>query len=108
MEIGYNSHSTFGKTFKKHFQISPAAFRKIRQKILRKFKPLSAISDKRSRFRAISLPTRTNEIFMENKANIQIKEMPEMQIASVLSIGVQNIGNAYNPLFLGQFLKYFP
>ena len=27
-----------------------------------------------------------------------IKEMPEMQIASVLSIGVQNIGNAYNTL----------
>ena len=24
--------------------------------------------------------------------------MPEMQIASVLSIGVQNIGNAYNTL----------
>ncbi|MEZ7926124.1 helix-turn-helix domain-containing protein, partial [Cloacibacterium sp.] len=28
LEIGYNSHSTFGKTFKKHFGISPAAFRK--------------------------------------------------------------------------------
>jgi DNA gyrase inhibitor GyrI/8-oxo-dGTP pyrophosphatase MutT (NUDIX family) len=38
------------------------------------------------------------KFFMENKANIQIKEMPEMQIASVLSIGVQNIGNAYNTL----------
>ena len=77
---------------------------KIRQKILRKFKPLSAISDKRSRFRAISLPTRTNEIFfMENKSQYPNKEMPEMQIASVLSIGVQNIGNAYNPYFLGYF-----
>ena len=44
------------------------------------------------------------KFFMENKANIKIKEMPEIQIASVLSIGVQNIGNAYNyPYFLGYF-----
>lgn len=50
LEIGFNSHSTFGKTFKKHFGISPAAFRKIRQKISRKFKPLSAISDKKKSF----------------------------------------------------------
>ncbi|MEZ7926423.1 helix-turn-helix domain-containing protein, partial [Cloacibacterium sp.] len=28
LEIGFNSPSTFGKTFKKHFGISPAAFRK--------------------------------------------------------------------------------
>ena len=52
LEIGFNSHSTFlAKPSKKHFGISPAAFRKkIRQKILRKFKPLSAISDKKKSF----------------------------------------------------------
>ena len=36
--------------------------------------------------------------FMETNAKIEVKELPEMHLASVLSIGVQNIDNAYNKL----------
>ena len=35
---------------------------------------------------------------METNAKIEVKEMPEMHLASVLSIGVQNMENAYNKL----------
>jgi AraC family transcriptional regulator len=35
---------------------------------------------------------------MKNHPKIEVKELPEMQLASVLSIGVQNIETAYNTL----------
>lgn len=99
LEIGYNSHSTFGKTFKKHFGISPAAFRKNSPENFKKIQTIiSNIGQKEVVFEQYLYQLEQMKFFMENKANIQIKEMPEMQIASVLSIGVQNIGNAYNTL----------
>ena len=36
--------------------------------------------------------------FMETNAKIEVKELPEMHLASVLSVGIQNIDNAYNKL----------
>ena len=86
-------------SFKKHFGISPAAFRKNSPVNFKKIQTIiSNIGQKEVVFEQYLYQLEQMKFFMENKANIQIKEMPEMQIASVLSIGVQNIGNAYNTL----------
>lgn len=98
-EVGFKSNATFSKTFKKYYGISPSVFRKTSPENFRKIgQTISKIGQKEVVFEQYLYNLNQIKIFMEENAKIEVKEMPEMHLASVLSIGVQNIENAYNKL----------
>lgn len=98
-EVGFKSYSTFSKTFKKYFGVSPSFFRKNAPEKFSKILPMNSnIGQKEVVFQQYLYNINQMKNFMETNAKIEVKELPEMNLASVLSIGVQNIDNAYNKL----------
>lgn len=98
-EVGFKSNSAFSKTFKKYFGVSPSVFRKnTPEKFSKILQMNSNIGQKEVVFQQYLYNINQIKNFMETNAKIEVKELPEMHLASVLSIGVQNIDNAYNKL----------
>lgn len=98
-EFGFKSNSAFSKTFKKYFGVSPSFFRKNAPEKFSKILPMNSnIGQKEVVFQQYLYNINQMKNFMETNAKIEVKELPEMNLASVLSIGVQNIDNAYNKL----------
>lgn len=98
-EFGFKSNSAFSKTFKKYFGVSPSVFRKNTPEKFSKISPMNSnIGQKEVVFQQYLYNINQIKNFMETNAKIEVKELPEMHLASVLSIGVQNIDNAYNKL----------
>ena len=98
-EVGFKSNSTFSKTFKKYFGVSPSVFRKNTPEKFSKILPMNSNNgQKEVVFQQYLYNINQMKNFMETTAKIEVKELPEMNLASVLSIGVQNIDNAYNKL----------
>lgn len=98
-EVGFKSNSAFSKTFKKYFGVSPSVFRKNTPEKFSKISPMNSnIGQKEVVFQQYLYNINQIKNFMETNAKIEVKELPEMHLASVLSIGVQNIDNAYNKL----------
>lgn len=99
LEVGFKSNSTFSKTFKKYFGISPTDFRKKSPEYFSKILQMNSnIGQKEVVFQQYLYNINQMKIFMETNAKIEVKELPEMHLASVLSVGIQNIDNAYNKL----------
>ena len=99
LEAGFKSNSTFSKTFKKYFGISPSVFRKNTPEKFSKILQINSNDgQKEVVFQQYLYHINQIKFFMETNAKIEVKEMPEMHLASVLSIGVQNMENAYNKL----------
>lgn len=98
-EVGFKSHSTFSKIFKKHFGVSPSVFRKNAPEKFSKILPINSNNgQKEVVFQQYLYHLNQMKNFMETNAKIEVKEMPEMHIASVLSIGIQNVEKAYHKL----------
>ncbi len=98
-EVGFKSHSTFSKIFKKHFGVSPSVFRKNTPEKFSKILPINSNNgQKEVIFQQYLYHLNQMKNFMETNAKIEVKEMPEMHLASVLSLGIQNVGNAYHQL----------
>jgi AraC family transcriptional regulator len=98
-EVGFKSNSAFSKTFKKFFGVSPSVFRKNTPEKFSKILPMNSnIGQKEVVFQQYLYNINQMKNFMETNAKIEVKELHEMHLASVLSIGVQNIDNAYNKL----------
>ena len=98
-EVGFKSNSTFSKTFKKYFGVSPSVFRKNAPEKFSNILPMNSNNgQKEIVFQQYLYNINQMKNFMETNAKIEVKELPEMNLASVLSIGVQNIDNAYNKL----------
>ena len=98
-QFGFKSNANFSKNFKKYYGISPTEFRKISPEKFSKILPMNSnIGQKEVVFQQYLYNINQMKNFMETNAKIEVKELPEMNLASVLSIGVQNIDNAYNKL----------
>ena len=98
-QFGFKSNANFSKTFKKYYGISPTEFRKNSpEKFSKITQNVSKIGQKEVVFEQFLYNLNLIESFMEENAKIEVKEMPEIHLASVLSIGVQNIENSYNKL----------
>lgn len=99
LEVGFSSNSTFTKNFKKYFGISPTTFKKNCPEKFNKISPINSHSgQKEVVFEKYLYNLNQMKNFMENNAKIEVKELPEMHLASVLSIGVQNISKSYSTL----------
>lgn len=98
-EVGFKSNSTFSKTFKKYFGMSPTDFRKKSPEYFSKILQMNNnIGQKEVVFQQYICNINQMKNFMETRSKIEVKELPEMHLASVLSVGIQNINNAYNKL----------
>ena len=108
-EVGFKSHSTFSKTFKKYFGITPTSFRKSTP---RNYSKIIQTNSNNGQINVMFGQYICNVIQIQNimqNAKIEIKQMPEMHLASVTSIGIQNVEKAFEKVInWGRSKNLFP
>jgi AraC family transcriptional regulator len=99
LQCGFNSNSSFTRTFKKFYGISPTEFRKSNPN---KYSKIRQVESKNGQGSALSeeyicnISNHQNWIKME--AKIEIKELPKLDLAFVTQIGHKGMQNAYSKL----------
>lgn len=99
LELGFANHSVFNKTFKKYYGMSPSGFRRSApdsfHRILHK-------SSKNGPIDMLFTPyiCGVENLLKWTKMNlkIEIKELPEMNLAAVMSFGQYNVESSYTAL----------
>ncbi|MDN4029545.1 MULTISPECIES: AraC family transcriptional regulator [Chryseobacterium] len=98
-ELGFSSHSAFNKSFKKHYGKSPSEFRKSAPE---KFHKIQLKQSKNGQTDAVFQQYICN---MENllkwttmNLKIKVTELPEMNLAAIMSLGIANVESSYNTL----------
>ncbi|PRP68314.1 hypothetical protein BST86_06480 [Nonlabens agnitus] len=99
LEYGFNSASSFSRSFKKYYGLSPVRFRESVTNTNNKIH--SSISKNGQRHPVIekyicSIKEHLNWLSINTK--IQIKQIPEMQLAGVTAMGFQNVAGSYDQL----------
>lgn len=110
MEFGFANHSVFNKTFKKHYGKSPSEFRRSAPE---NFHKILQIESKDGQVETVFRQYLCN---VENLLNwrtmnlkIKVKELEEMHLASVMSLGIKNVESSYNILInWGKKKQLFP
>lgn len=99
LNVGFSSHSDFNKAFKKYYGRSPSEFRKITPE---KFHTISQIHRKNGQIDTVFDQYICN---IENLLNwstmnlkIKVTDLPEMNLASVMSLGIANVESSFNVL----------
>ncbi len=98
-DLGFSNHSVFCKTFKKYYGLAPTEFRRsapekfhrILQKQSRNGQADTVFSQYIGNIENLLNWTRMN-------LKIEVKEMPEMNLASVISLGITNVEPSFNIL----------
>ncbi|MCL6295128.1 AraC family transcriptional regulator [Jejuia spongiicola] len=98
-KYGFKDNSSFTRTFKKYYGVSPTEFKKQNPN---KFSKIRQLESKNGQ----EYPDYDNYICVINNlkkwikmnAKIEIKKMPKMDLAYVSSIGPQNVADAYQKL----------
>lgn len=98
-DLGFSNHSVFCKTFKKYYGLAPTEFRRSAPE---KFHKILQIHSKNGQVDTVFSQYICN---IENLLNwtkmnlkIEVKEMPEMNLASVMSLGIANVEPSFNLL----------
>ncbi|WP_347217486.1 helix-turn-helix domain-containing protein [Chryseobacterium sp.] len=98
-DLGFSNPSVFSKTFKKYYGLPPSEFRKAAPEIFHK------ILQTQSKNGQIDTVFSQYICTIENLLNwttmnlkIEVKEMPEMNLAAVMSIGLAEVEPSYNVL----------
>lgn len=98
-QFGFSSHSTFTKNFKKHYGYSPSAFR---ESVPEHFHQIRLQESKNGQADAVFSTYLCN---IENLINwtemnlkIKVTELPEMHLAAVMNLGINNVEPSYNVL----------
>lgn len=98
-QFGYGDNSSFSRTFKKYFAISPTEFKKQNPNRHSKIRQLQSKNGQEYPVYEKYLCVINNlKDWIKMNATIEIKEMPKMDLAYVSSIGPQNLENAYGKL----------
>lgn len=99
LDLGFSNHSVFSKTFKKYYGLPPSEFRRTAPKAFHK------ILQTQSKNGQIDTVFSEYICTIENLLNwtamnlkIEVKEMPEMNLAAVMSLGIANVEHSYNVL----------
>lgn len=98
-DLGFSNHSVFSKTFKKYYGLPPSEFRKSApeafHKILQTQSKNGHIDTVFSQY-ICTIENLLNWTTMNLK--IEVKEMPEMNLAAVMSLGIAGVEPSYNVL----------
>lgn len=99
LELGFSNHSVFCKTFKKHYGIAPSSFRNSApeyfHRVLQKASKNGQVNTVFSQY-ICHIDNLLNWTDMNLK--VEVKELPEMNLASVMSLGIINVEPSFNVL----------
>ena len=99
LDFGFSNHSVFSKTFKKYYGMPPSEFRKTApeafHKILQTQSKNGQIDTVFSQY-ICTIENLLNWTTMNLK--IEVKQMPEMNLAAVMSLGIAQVEPSYNVL----------
>lgn len=99
LNLGFSSHSDFSKAFKKYYGKSPSEFRKITPE---KFHTISQIHRKNGQVDTVfdQYICNIKNLLNWSTMNLKIKvtDLPEMNLASVMSLGIANVESSFNVL----------
>ena len=97
--LGFSNHSAFCKTFKKYYGVPPTEFRRSAPE---KFHKILQTHSKNGQIDTVFSQYICNIENLLNWTNmnlkIEVKEMPEMNLASVMSLGIANVESSFNVL----------
>lgn len=99
LQYGFNSNSSFTRTFKKFYGISPTEFRKSNPFIFSKIgKEESKNGKENGMLEEYICNINNHKNWIKMKAKIEIKEMPKLDLAFITQIGHNGMSNAYDKL----------
>jgi len=99
LNLGFSSHSDFSKAFKKYYGKSPSEFRKLSPE---KFHTISQIHRKNGQVDTVfdQYICNIKNLLNWSTMNLKIKvtDLPEMNLAAVMSLGIANVESSFNLL----------
>ncbi|MBF4470754.1 GyrI-like domain-containing protein [Flavobacterium sp. HJJ] len=98
LQYGFNSNSSFTKTFKKFYGISPSDFRKSSSKFSKIREAESKNGQENGLFEEYICSIMNHINWIKMNAKIEIIEMPKLDLAFITQIGHEGLGNAYGRL----------
>ncbi|GAA3552869.1 AraC family transcriptional regulator [Snuella lapsa] len=98
-KFGFSDNSSFSRTFKKYFGVSPTEFKKQNPNRHSKIRQLESKNRQDyPEYEKYIYVIDNLKNWIKMNANVEIKEMPKMELAYVSSIGPQNLETAYGKL----------
>lgn len=98
LQFGFNSNSSFTRTFKKFYGLSPSEFRKSKLKFSKIRQVESKNGQEKSNFEEYICNINNLINWIKMNAKIEIKEMPKLELAFITQIGHVGLENAYAKL----------
>lgn len=99
LDLGFSNHSVFSKTFKKYYGIAPTAFRNSAPETFHKILQIQSKNGQVNTVFSQDICTIENLLnWTKMNLKIEVKELPEMNLAAVMSLGIANVEPSYNIL----------